>query len=200
MSHLPESQQPGGLFGPPFFENAYAGDMGNQGRSDEGAQALARLLVISRSPLSARRPPAPGWQYVTANDDDIESWFHQYPDALNTGIITRNTPAVDIDVYDPDVADEIEATAVGHDRHPRHGSLRSAAEACRAVPHRSAVRQDFNAGVHLSRRSSGTALRCCATVSKSWYGTHPAPASLSLARRRTRRGGPWRSARTHRRR
>jgi RecA-family ATPase len=59
-------------------------------------------------PATGKAPPISGWQNVAASDDDIDSWFHDYPDALNTGIITRTAPAVDIDIYDPDIADEIE--------------------------------------------------------------------------------------------
>jgi hypothetical protein len=33
------------------------------------------------------------------------SWFREYPEALNFGIITRTTPAIDIDVTIP-VADD----------------------------------------------------------------------------------------------
>jgi RecA-family ATPase len=69
-----------------------------------------RLRAAGYAPIPAigKAPPMPGWQNVTASDADIDNWFHEYPDAVNTGINTRITPAVDIDVYDPDVADELE--------------------------------------------------------------------------------------------
>jgi RecA-family ATPase len=59
-------------------------------------------------PTIGKAPPISGWQNMAASDAEIEGWFHEHPEALNTGIITRNTPAVDIDVYDPDIADELE--------------------------------------------------------------------------------------------
>ena len=51
----------------------------------------------------------PVGKILSPTEGDIDSWFHQYPAAFNTGILTRTTPAVDIDVYDPDVAQAIEA-------------------------------------------------------------------------------------------
>src|SRR3954454_12851301 len=59
-------------------------------------------------PTEGKKPPIAGWQNIVADEGDIDGWFHQYPMALNTGILTRTTPAVDIDVYDPDVAQAIE--------------------------------------------------------------------------------------------
>src|SRR5262249_37215304 len=44
-------------------------------------------------------------------DKIISNWNDQYPDALNTGILTRFTPAIDIDVTDEEVAEELEALA-----------------------------------------------------------------------------------------
>jgi hypothetical protein len=59
-------------------------------------------------PTEGKKPSIPGWQTLVATEGDIDGWFHQYPAALNTGILTRTTPAVDIDVYDPDVAQAVE--------------------------------------------------------------------------------------------
>ena len=77
---------------------------------DAATTARKRLREAGFLPIPAigKAPPIPGWQNVAASDAEIDSWFREYPEALNTGIITRNTPAVDVDVYDPDVADEIE--------------------------------------------------------------------------------------------
>ena len=46
---------------------------------------------------------------LQVTNTEIESWFSRYPNAKNTGVLTRTTPAVDIDVYDGEVADELEA-------------------------------------------------------------------------------------------
>jgi hypothetical protein len=60
-------------------------------------------------PATGKKPPIPGWTDIVATEPVIDKWFHQYDNAFNTGILTRTTPAVDIDIYDPDVAEEIEA-------------------------------------------------------------------------------------------
>jgi Bifunctional DNA primase/polymerase, N-terminal len=77
---------------------------------DAATTARKRLREAGFLPIPAigKAPPIPGWQNVAASDAEIDSWFREYPEALNTGIITRGAPAVDIDVYDPDVADELE--------------------------------------------------------------------------------------------
>lgn len=50
------------------------------------------------------------WPSIVATETDIDGWFNRYPDAANTGVLTRTTPAIDLDVYDPSVAEELEAT------------------------------------------------------------------------------------------
>jgi RecA-family ATPase len=77
---------------------------------DAATKERKRLRAAGYLPIPTigKAPPKSGWQNTTASDDEIEGWFHEYPDALNTGIITRTAPAVDIDVYDSDVADAIE--------------------------------------------------------------------------------------------
>src|SRR5258706_9419913 len=78
---------------------------------DAATVTRKRLLVAGFVPIptEGKKPPIPGWQNLIATEADIDGWFHQYESALNTGVLTRTTPAVDIDVLDPDVADEIEA-------------------------------------------------------------------------------------------
>ena len=78
---------------------------------DAATMQRKRLLQAGYSPIptEGKKPPIAGWQNLDAGEGDIDSWFHQYPQALNTGVLTRTTPAVDIDIYDPDVAQAIEA-------------------------------------------------------------------------------------------
>jgi RecA-family ATPase len=78
---------------------------------DAAAVARKRLLKAGYMPIptEGKRPPVPGWQNLVATDADIDGWFLKYDNAFNTGVLTRTTPAVDIDVLDPGVADEIEA-------------------------------------------------------------------------------------------
>jgi hypothetical protein len=72
-----------------------------------------RLLAAGYSPLpvNGKAPPAPGWQDIVATNDIISGWEDKYLDATNTGILTGNTPAIDIDVLDSDVADEVQQIA-----------------------------------------------------------------------------------------
>ena len=50
------------------------------------------------------------WPNIIATEADIDGWFTRYPDAMNTGLLTRTTPAIDLDVYDTEVAEELELT------------------------------------------------------------------------------------------
>jgi hypothetical protein len=72
-----------------------------------------QLLAADYSPLpiNGKAPPIIGWQDIQATNELINSWEDQYADATNTGILTRTTPAIDIDVVDPDVADELQQIA-----------------------------------------------------------------------------------------
>jgi hypothetical protein len=67
-----------------------------------------RLLAARYSPLpvNGKAPPIAGWQDIEATNNIISTWEHKYGDATNTGILTGNTPAIDIDVLDPAVADD----------------------------------------------------------------------------------------------
>ena len=78
---------------------------------DAATTQRKRLLQAGYLPLptEGKKPPIPGWQNLVPDEAEIDRWFHQYPAAFNTGVLTRTTPAVDIDVYDPDVAQTIEA-------------------------------------------------------------------------------------------
>jgi Family of unknown function (DUF5906)/Bifunctional DNA primase/polymerase, N-terminal len=77
--------------------------------SDRVAAQRKRLLAAGYLPIpcAGKRPAMPAWQNTRATDDDIRAW-RQYRDAQNTGILTRTTPAVDIDVVDAVVADELQ--------------------------------------------------------------------------------------------
>ena len=72
-----------------------------------------RLLAAGYSPLpvNGKAPPVPGWQDIVATNDIISAWEDKYPDATNTGVLTGNTAAIDIDVLYPAVADELQQIA-----------------------------------------------------------------------------------------
>ncbi|HME91224.1 MAG TPA: bifunctional DNA primase/polymerase, partial [Myxococcaceae bacterium] len=69
----------------------------------------ARLALLGNGfeplPLSGKRPVLEGWSTLSATAADIAAWEVSHPGAINTGILTRHNPAVDIDVRDEGVAD-----------------------------------------------------------------------------------------------
>jgi AAA domain/Bifunctional DNA primase/polymerase, N-terminal len=69
-----------------------------------------RLLNAGYVPTPAfgKAPVLEGWQKKQPTEADISDWSTRYPTARNTGILTRDTPAVDIDVLDAAVADELQ--------------------------------------------------------------------------------------------
>ena len=82
-------------------------------------QILDRAVAVRKKLLRAGFLPIPcigktinitDWPNIIATEADIDGWFTRYPDAMNTGLLTRTTPAVDLDIYDPDVAEELELT------------------------------------------------------------------------------------------
>jgi hypothetical protein len=53
-----------------------------------------------------------GWASKTdVSADEIRLWERLYPAALNTGILTRTTPTIDIDIMSEDAAEAVEALA-----------------------------------------------------------------------------------------
>jgi hypothetical protein len=82
-------------------------------------QILDRAVAVRKRLLHAGFLPIPcigktikieNWPNIVATEADIDTWFSRYPDAINTGLLTRTTPAIDLDVYDSEVAEELEAT------------------------------------------------------------------------------------------
>jgi len=69
-----------------------------------------RLLHAGFLPIPAigKKILLDNWSDIVATEGEIDTWFSRYPDATNTGVLTRTTPAIDLDVYDPDVAAELE--------------------------------------------------------------------------------------------
>src|SRR6516162_5711284 len=59
-------------------------------------------------PCLGKRPVLPSWSTAPIEIDCPASWGVAYPDATNTGIRTKRTPAIDIDVVDADLAEQIE--------------------------------------------------------------------------------------------
>jgi hypothetical protein len=61
----------------------------------------------SPTPVNGKAAVMPGWQKQQPTTEDVDKWPQLYPGAFNTGILTRTTPTIDIDVYDHAVVDEL---------------------------------------------------------------------------------------------
>ena len=60
-------------------------------------------------PANGKRPQLDDWVNIRATDAIIETWAITRADHLNTGVLCRDTPFIDIDVTVEEVAEEIEA-------------------------------------------------------------------------------------------
>jgi hypothetical protein len=87
-----------------------------------GLRLQLQAAGFSPLPLRGKAPPMEGWQNkFNTSRDEIVLWEKMWPDCENTGVLTRLTPAVDIDILHPDAADAIEALAREH--FEEHGNI-----------------------------------------------------------------------------
>src|SRR5271165_2529049 len=59
-------------------------------------------------PCIGKRPVLPNWPTTPIDINTPDYWNATYPHAANTGIRTKHTPAVDIDIHDAEMAEQIE--------------------------------------------------------------------------------------------
>jgi hypothetical protein len=92
--------------------------MGGQRVNDLPAPPAAVRVHLRRAgfsplPLNGKAPSSVrGWQDkhdVTA--DEIRLWDKLYPRDLNTGLLTKFVPTIDIDITHPEAAEAVEALA-----------------------------------------------------------------------------------------
>jgi Bifunctional DNA primase/polymerase, N-terminal/AAA domain len=77
---------------------------------------------FSPIPVEGKRPLMTGWQTkFETSEGEIELWAKLYPYSENTGILTRHTPAIDIDILDPEAAGAIEQLI--RERFEEHGRI-----------------------------------------------------------------------------
>jgi hypothetical protein len=62
-------------------------------------------------PLVGKIPPSAGWPTMADSEDAITTWPAKYPWAVNTGIKTRITPAIDVDITDVAVCRDVYSIA-----------------------------------------------------------------------------------------
>jgi hypothetical protein len=59
-------------------------------------------------PVIGKNPAIEEWQNISANTDTINLWPSLYPSHNNTGILTKYTPAFDVDLLNPEAAEAVE--------------------------------------------------------------------------------------------
>jgi AAA domain/Bifunctional DNA primase/polymerase, N-terminal len=59
------------------------------------------------TPINGKRPLLDGWQNIVATPDVVNRWGNVGP---NTGMVTRDTPVLDIDILNEEAAQIVEAT------------------------------------------------------------------------------------------
>jgi hypothetical protein len=75
------------------------------------AMIICGYVVI---PVIGKRPPLVGWQDIeSASRETLEAWGRDYPGASNTGIVTKLTPTLDIDLRNEPAAIAAENMARG---------------------------------------------------------------------------------------
>ena len=69
-----------------------------------------RLLKNGYEPVACdgKLPVLAGWQSIETTPAEIERWAQALPHATNTGIRTKHAPAVDIDIRDQAVAEQVQ--------------------------------------------------------------------------------------------
>jgi hypothetical protein len=78
------------------------------------AELRCRLMASGYSPIpcDGKRPVLKAWEKkIETNAGEIALWEKNYPSAANTGILTRLTPTLDIDIKDEAPAEAVEELA-----------------------------------------------------------------------------------------
>jgi hypothetical protein len=75
-------------------------------------------------PINGKAPIIPEWQRQQPTAGDVDKWPQLYPSAVNTGILTRITPTVDIDVYDAAVVEVLKTLLWDVVRESGHAMVR----------------------------------------------------------------------------
>ena len=94
-------------------------------RTSEAIAAYRKQLRragFSPLPLVGKKPVQNEWQkFADPSENEIDLWPRIYPAAENTGVLTKFSPALDIDILDPDAAEAVERLV--RDRYEEKGAL-----------------------------------------------------------------------------
>jgi hypothetical protein len=78
----------------------------------ENDRLLMRANGYCPTPCAGKRPVLSEWQKrLDPIEHEIQGWSRSFPAARNTGILARNTPALDIDLLDDGAAQAVEDLA-----------------------------------------------------------------------------------------
>lgn len=78
----------------------------------EGFRLKLRAAGFPPVPVNGKKALIDGWQRLgDATEHEIKRWTRARPAETNTGILTRLTPAFDIDILDPEAAEAVEKLA-----------------------------------------------------------------------------------------
>jgi hypothetical protein len=85
-----------------------------KGKSFTELRQQLRASGYSPIPVEGKNPGLGGWQKLHNIDDQtIATWAVEHPEKVNTGLLTRYMPTLDIDILDPDAAYAIEKLVRG---------------------------------------------------------------------------------------
>jgi len=76
---------------------------------DKGLRLVELGYRIIPIPAGRKGPTLDGWQKTEATEADVRGWAKNGYAHGNVGILTRYNPAIDLDIYDQDVAEAMEA-------------------------------------------------------------------------------------------
>jgi hypothetical protein len=77
--------------------------------------ATERRLKLARAgftpvPLHGKIPPLQSWQTLAnVTPEQIDMWARTWPDAVNTGALTRTMPTLDLDILNEEAARALES-------------------------------------------------------------------------------------------
>ena len=123
-----------------------ASDNGTRTAQEASGRAVeAGSAGYTPVPNHGKIPPLKDWQNLQGvTHEQLRMWGLSWPDAINTGVLTRTVPTFDVDILNEDAARAVEDMVREHyeETGPPPDADRSAAEACLSVSHRCAVQED----------------------------------------------------------
>src|SRR5262245_53864839 len=98
----------------------------NSANQSKSSTTELRLLLCSTGwspiPAKGKTTTLAGWpEKITAAPEEITGWEDDYSDHPNTGLVTKTTPSLDVDILHGEAADAVEALV--RERFGAHGKV-----------------------------------------------------------------------------